>query len=252
MNIYGLIGFPLTHSFSKKYFTEKFQKEGITHSEYQLFEMENVTQELPSLIEKTQGLKGLNVTIPHKKNVIPFMKRLDNSAKNVGAVNVIKIDKNGDLVGYNSDYYGFKKSLENFLTTPITQALILGTGGASLAVKAALDTMGIEYVFVSRNPDNAPENLQESCIAYTDLSEETMEAYSLIINTTPVGTYPKVNDAPAIPYQFLTEAHYLYDLVYNPEITQFMQNGLAKGAKVKNGLEMLQLQAEEAWQIWNN
>jgi shikimate dehydrogenase len=243
MNLYGLIGFPLTHSFSKKYFTEKFVKENIKDSKYELFEIEEA-KEVVGIIKNNPDLKGLNVTIPHKEAAIPYLQGMDKSAQAIGAVNVIKIE-NGNAIGYNSDYYGFLQSLRNFIgNNKMSKALILGTGGASKAVYAALQELSISSVYVSRNGGNGK-------YAYAELNASLVSEYKLIINTSPLGMYPKIDTYPDIPYQYLTPEHYLFDLVYNPEITTFMKKGLEKGAKVKNGLEMLHLQAEKAWEIWN-
>ncbi|HVD97302.1 MAG TPA: shikimate dehydrogenase [Cytophagaceae bacterium] len=243
MNLYGLIGFPLTHSFSKKYFTEKFQKENIADSRYELFEIKEAPQVL-EVVKNNPELKGLNVTIPHKENVLPFLNELDPAARAIGAVNVIKI-KNGKLKGYNSDYYGFRESLVRFLgETTHARALVLGTGGAAKAVKAALKDLNITCVFVSRRKE-------EDNISYDELDETILAEHKLIINTSPLGMYPKTDAYPEIPYEYLTPRHYLFDLVYNPEETMFMKKGAERGAHTKNGLEMLYLQAEKAWEIWN-
>ncbi|WP_093828748.1 shikimate dehydrogenase family protein [Spirosoma endophyticum] len=245
MKRYGLIGFPLTHSFSQRYFTEKFAREGISDSRYDLFELPNITA-LPDLL-KLPGLRGLNVTIPHKLVVLPYVDRLDASAEKIGAVNVIKFESDSSLTGYNSDYYGFRQSLTNWLnllqrTPHELQALVLGTGGASKAVTVALADLGIAYKFVSRTKtDNA--------LTYDDLSAGLGD-YHLIINGSPVGTYPHIDEAPALPYHLLTHHHLLYDLVYNPIETKFMQLGRERGAATHNGLRMLELQAEKAWEIW--
>ena len=243
MNLYGLIGFPLTHSFSKKYFTEKFQKENIKDSRYELFEIKEAKQVL-EVIKNNPDLKGLNVTIPHKEAVLSYLLEIDAAAKNIGAVNVIKIS-NGKLKGYNSDYYGFRQSLVNFIgEKKQLKALILGTGGAAKAVKAALQDLAIPFHFVSREK-RSPD------FSYQDLNAAILSEYKLIINTSPLGMYPKTESFPEIPYQYLTSEHFLFDLVYNPEETTFMKKGTEKGAKTKNGLEMLHLQAEKAWEIWN-
>jgi shikimate dehydrogenase len=242
---YGLIGFPLTHSFSKKYFTEKFQKEHITDTEYHLFEIENI-ESLPELINKNPDLAGLNVTIPHKRNVIPFLSEMDKSAKNVGAVNVIKF-RDGKLIGYNSDYYGFLESLKRFTGPAFIQlkALILGTGGAAMAVQASLKDNNIPFRNVSRNTS-------QDAISYEELANsQLLDTHKLIINSTPLGMYPNVESCPPIPYEKLTTDHFLFDLVYNPLETEFLKRGKAKGARTKEGLEMLHLQAEKAWEIWN-
>jgi shikimate dehydrogenase len=244
MNLYGLIGFPLTHSFSKKYFTEKFKDEGIKDSVYELFEIKDV-KELPAIIKNNPGLKGLNVTIPHKEAILPLLDELDTPVKNIKAVNVIKIS-NGKLKGYNSDFHGFKISLQRFLGQEAkVKALVLGTGGAAKAVRAALEDLRIHYWNVSRTAG-------EDILGYEQLDKDIINSFKLIINTSPVGMYPKVEEAPPIPYEFLTKEHYLFDLVYNPEETLFMKNGKLAGARTKNGLEMLSLQAEKAWEIWTN
>lgn len=246
MTLFGLIGYPLTHSFSKRYFTEKFEREGIADCRYELFELPDI-QELLNILTQNPTLKGLNVTIPHKLAVMPFLEALDASAQKVGAVNVIKIQPDGSLKGYNSDYYGFKQSIESWLPAEAMQnlnALLLGDGGATKAVKAALTDLGIVYQTVSRQAVNGK-------LAYADLNEEIMATHHLIINCSPVGTYPQVNACPDIPYQLLTPNHFLYDLVYNPDETLFMQKGVFQGATIHNGLRMLELQAEKAWEIWN-
>jgi shikimate dehydrogenase len=242
MNLYALIGYPLTHSFSKKYFSDKFIKEGLSDYSYELFEIKEAS-ELPALIEKNPALKGLNVTIPHKEAVIPLLNELDSSAKEVGAVNVIRITADGYTIGYNSDYYGFKLSLLELIGDKRPSTLVLGTGGAAKAVKAALHNLGIHHLTVSRNREKAD-------LSYADLDKEILDEYTLIINTTPLGTYPAVDTCPNIPYEYLSSKHILFDLVYNPAITLFLQKGLDAGAQIKNGLQMLHLQAEKAWEIW--
>ncbi|MBD2702849.1 shikimate dehydrogenase [Spirosoma sp. BT702] len=245
MNRYGLIGYPLTHSFSQRYFTEKFAREGILDSRYDLFELPAIAA-LPDLLN-LPNLRGLNVTIPHKQNVLPYLDRLDVSAEKIGAVNVIKLETDGSRTGYNSDYYGFRQSLTDWLDSLGRhllglQALVLGTGGASKAVTVALADLGITYRFVSRT---------KGANQYTyDELNDVVNSYELIINGSPIGTYPKVEEAPALPYEKLSERHLLYDLVYNPSETRFMQFGRARGAAVYNGLRMLELQAEKAWEIW--
>jgi shikimate dehydrogenase len=245
MKRYGLIGFPLTHSFSQRYFTEKFTREGISDSRYDLFELPDITA-LPELL-KLPDLRGLNVTIPHKQAVLPYVDRLDASAEKIGAVNVIKFESDGSLTGYNSDYYGFRQSLTNWLNLlqripNDIQALVLGTGGASKAVTVALADLGITYKFVSRTKT-------DSTLTYDDLPT-VLGDYHLIINGSPVGTYPRIDEAPALPYHLLTRHHLLYDLVYNPAETTFMRLGHERGAATHNGLRMLELQAEKAWEIW--
>lgn len=245
MTRYGLIGFPLTHSFSKRYFTEKFDREGITDSQYDLFELPVITA-LPDLLA-LPDLRGINVTIPHKQAVLPYLDRLDASAEKIGAVNVIKLEADGSRTGYNSDYYGFRQSMVDWLTllgrsSNGLRALVLGTGGASKAVTVALADLGIPYTYVSRTKS-------ANTLTYDELAE-TLGDYSLIINGSPIGTYPKVDEAPALPYHLLTDRHLLYDLVYNPTETKFMKLGQEQGAAVHNGLRMLELQAEKAWEIW--
>ncbi len=246
MTTYGLIGYPLTHSFSQRYFTDKFAREGITDSRYELFDMPDVATALPDLLQRPD-LRGLNVTIPHKQAVLAYLDRLDASAEKVGAVNVIKVEADGTRTGYNSDYYGFRQSLEDWLaalnrSTTDLRALVLGTGGASKAVVAALSDLSIPYKAVSRT--KTPGNL-----SYDELPA-VIDQYALLINCSPVGTYPNVAEAPALPYGQLTDHHLLYDLVYNPAETRFMQLGQERGAATMNGYQMLVLQAEKAWAIW--
>lgn len=250
MDLYGLIGKSLKHSFSKQYFTEKFQRENIADSQYELFELASADQ-VKTLIENNPDLRGLNVTIPYKQDIYALVDSLDmQSAGKIGAVNTIKIFKDGTTKGYNSDYYGFRQSLKEWLDKLNydiygVSALVLGTGGASKAVVVALQDMQIPYQWVSRNKS-------ENTISYTELTQSTIENHKLIINTTPLGMYPATEDFPPIPYQYLGNDHLLYDLVYNPLETKFMQMGKAQGAQVMNGLEMLYMQAEKSWEIWNN
>lgn len=244
MKKYGLIGHPLTHSFSKKYFTDKFIKEHITDCEYQLFDIENIN-ELNTVLKSNPELKGLNVTIPYKEQAIPFLDEISEEAKMIGAVNTIKIENN-QLIGYNTDYFGFKQSLKPFIEISQERALILGTGGASKAVFHALTSLNINCLFVSRNPKNDNE------ISYNDVNEYVLKHHQIIINTTPVGTFPNITEKPEIDYNYITPKHLMYDLVYNPAETQFLQEGKKRGAIVLNGYQMLQLQAEKAWEIWNS
>lgn len=247
MNLYGLIGFPLTHSFSKRYFSDKFTREGIKESSYDLYEMETLDG-LAELLKKPD-LRGLNVTIPYKKAVISHLDDLDDSsAERIGAVNTIKIFADGSTKGYNTDYYGFKQSLVEWLdrrgeSCSSFQALILGNGGAAKAVQVALQDLEIVYQQVSRSPQNG-------CLVYDDLNEEIISSHRLVINTTPLGTYPHVEGCPALPFEWVGNQHYLYDLVYNPAETTFLKKGGEKGAAIQNGLKMLELQAEKAWDIW--
>lgn len=245
MHRYGLIGFPLTHSFSQRYFTEKFRQEGILNSQYDLFDLPDIAQ-LPTVLQ-TPGLRGLNVTIPHKQAVLPFLNRLDPSAQKVGAVNVIRLETDGSCTGFNSDYYGFRQSLLNWFTSLGIidfdgQALVLGTGGASKAVVAVLTDLAVPFRLVSRQSiDNV--------FSYDELPG-VIDQYRLLINCSPVGTFPHEHEAPALPYAQLTQQHLLYDLVYNPAETRFMQFGREHGAAVMNGHQMLVLQAEKSWEIW--
>ena len=247
MKKYGLIGFPLKHSFSKKFFTEKFEDEKID-AEYLNFEIPEIDL-FQEIVASNPQLVGLNVTIPYKEKVIPFLDQLDSQAAEIGAVNVVKIEnKSGKtiLTGYNSDLLGFQNSISPFVLPNVhTKALILGTGGASKAVRCGLDNLGIESIYVSRNA-------KAGQLTYTDLDEQIMDEYKVVVNTTPLGTFPNVDEAPDIPYHLLGKQHLLFDLVYNPEETKFLRLGKQQGATTKNGAEMLQLQALAAWEIWNN
>lgn len=245
MRKFGLIGHPLTHSFSKKYFTEKFEKEGIEGCSYEMYDIPDA-QDLKEILSENPEIEGINVTIPHKENVIALMDDLDEACEEIGAVNCIHV-RDGILTGYNTDYIGFKDSLSPWLGEVKPKALVLGTGGASKAVKQALNDLAIEYLSVSRSAG-------EDQITYENLETDPgiMKAYNLIINTTPLGTFPKVEGIPAIPLEQLTSDHFVYDLVYNPPMTALMKACLDKGGKAKNGHEMLILQAEAAWKIWNS
>lgn len=241
---FGLIGFPLSHSFSKRYFTEKFEEAGISDTHrYDLFEIENIDA-LPGIITETEGLRGLNVTIPHKLNVLPYLSEIDPAAARIGAVNVVKIEDDGRLKGYNSDYYGFRRSLEEFLAgnTP-ANALVLGNGGAARAIRVALEDVGIPHKLVSRSAGDGRISYEEA--------NTLLQNHTLIINCTPLGTYPAVETAPPLDYDLLGTDHFLYDLVYNPEETLFMKKGKTQGAKTINGYQMLVYQAEKSWEIWN-
>jgi shikimate dehydrogenase len=244
MKLFGLIGYPLSHSFSKKYFTDKFEREGI-RAAYELFEIPDISL-LPDVLQDDR-IAGLNVTIPYKEKVIPYLDALDERAAEVGAVNVIRILREEGkllLIGSNSDVVGFRESIRPMLKPYHTKALILGTGGASKAVMYGLKELGIESKLVSRTS-------HEGGFAYEQLTREIMQEYTVIVNASPVGTYPKSEEAPNIPYQWLTPNHLLYDLVYNPPVTRFLALGQEKEAAIKNGQEMLELQAVEAWKIWN-
>lgn len=246
MRKYGLIGYPLSHSFSQRYFSEKFEKEHID-ALYDNYSLSNIDFVRPLLQDKRIG--GLNVTIPYKEQIIPYLDELDETAREVGAVNVIRFEETTSgrkSIGCNSDVIGFRESIRKNLKPYHTQALVLGTGGASKAVVYALKQLGIPYQYVSRNAD--PE---KGIISYGELTAEHMQSYQIIVNTTPLGMYPQTDAAPAIPYEFLTDKHLLFDLVYNPETTLFLQCGKDAGATSINGLEMLYLQAEAAWIFWN-
>ncbi len=246
MKTFGLIGYPLGHSFSQKYFTDKFKEENI-EARYLNFPIETI-EEFPSLLEKHPYLAGLNVTIPYKQQVIEYLDDIDSVAREVGAVNVVKITWNNSkpqLKGYNSDIIGFSRSIEPLLHSHHKKALILGTGGASKAVAYALKDLGLLYRFVSRTPQHP------SHVSYESLNEEILKEYTVIINTTPMGMTPKTDQCPSIPYNGISSQHLAFDLIYNPETTLFMQKCAEKGAVAKNGLEMLHLQAEAAWNIWN-
>ncbi|MCA0132105.1 shikimate dehydrogenase family protein [Winogradskyella alexanderae] len=239
---FGLIGRNISYSFSRGYFAKKFEKENLNFT-YENFDLTSIDK-FPVIFENNPNLKGLNVTIPYKEQIIPYLDKVSKKAQKIGAVNTIRI-KNKKIIGYNTDYYGFKKSITPHLTKYHKNALILGTGGASKAIAYALEKLQIEYDFVSRN------KTQKVKYQYSDLTPELIRLYKIIINCTPVGTYPNVDQCPNIPYEGITSSHILYDLIYNPERTKFLQFGEMKGAAIINGLQMLELQAEKSWEIWN-
>jgi len=243
MSKFGLIGKDIEFSFSKAYFTNKFESEELPHT-YQNFDIESIDNFI-DIIKDVKDLKGLNVTIPYKETIIPFLDKIDKKAKEISAVNTIKITKNGTLIGYNTDYYGFKKSIEPYLKKNHKKALILGTGGASKAIAYTFKRLGIEYNYVSRTASNT------ATYTYETLSKEIIESHNIIVNCTPLGTYPETNVCTPIPYDAITKSHLLFDLIYNPEETKFLTIGKLKGATICNGLEMLKLQADKAWEIWN-
>jgi shikimate dehydrogenase len=242
----GLIGKNISYSFSSGYFLDKFKKMNITELTYKNFDIPAV-EEFPFLVyHREEEFKGFNVTIPFKQSIIKYLSELDADAAKIGAVNTIKVTEENELIGYNTDIYGFENSLKPLLKEYHSKALILGTGGASKAVVFVLNKLNISYKIVSRNPSSENE------ISYVDLSEEIMTSHKLIINSSPVGTHPNIKECPKIPYEYISDTHYLFDLIYNPEVTMFLQKGKNAGAAIKNGLEMLELQAEKSWEIWNS
>jgi len=249
MKTFGLIGHRLGYSFSQKYFTEKFILENLPEHEYLNFELDSI-DEFPGVFEKGKNICGLNCTIPYKQQIMAFLDEIDPEAAQIGAVNTVKITfQNGkrNLKGFNTDVYGFEKSLQPMLGTKHRKALILGTGGASKAIKHVLNKLKISYLSAS-----IEDQLFENEIRYNQITEELLKEYLIIIHATPIGTFPNVDNCPDIPYEFITSEHVLFDLVYNPEETLFLKKGKAQGAKTKNGLEMLHLQAIRAWEIWNS
>ena len=241
MRQFGLIGRNISYSFSKSYFADKFINENIVDAVYNVFDLQQIDE-----IEKvfaTEGLVGFNVTIPYKQEIIPFLDELSPEAKAIGAVNTVLI-KNGKRIGHNTDCYGFHHSILPLLDSHHKKALVLGNGGAAKAVFYILDELNIAYKIVSRTT-------LENQFTYDDLDEEIISQHQIIINCSPVGTFPNIENAPLLPYQFISEKHLLYDLIYNPPVTKFLENGQNNGAKIKNGHEMLVLQAEKAWKIWN-
>lgn len=245
MRQFGLIGRSLRHSFSQTYFTQKFAVLQLANCRYKLFELADIA-ELPALLATHPQLEGLNVTVPYKELVMPYLDELTPTAARVGAVNVVQRLSDGRLIGHNTDYVGFRESLQHFypLRGEGGRALVLGQGGAAKAIAVVLRDLDIPHSFVTRNPLN-------NGLTYDDLTPQLLAQHRLIINATPLGTFPNVNECPRLPYSALTSQHYLYDVVYNPAETLFMHRGLAAGAQVKNGLEMLRLQAEASWEIWN-
>ncbi|RYY99137.1 MAG: shikimate dehydrogenase [Chitinophagaceae bacterium] len=242
MRRFGLLGQTLKHSFSKAYFTEKFRREGRTDHVYENFELDTV-RAFPALLERYPDLAGLNVTIPYKREILPYLHSLDPAAEAIGACNTIRF-RDGRLGGFNTDFTGFRDSLRPLLGPSHTQALVLGTGGASAAIRYALGALGIGASSVSRSRATG-------IISYDDLDASTVEAHTLIVNTTPLGTWPDVDAFPPIPYEAIGPQHLLFDVVYNPEVSAFLRKGQERGAQIKNGYDMLVLQAEAAWKIWN-
>ncbi|MFN5362543.1 MAG: shikimate dehydrogenase family protein [Bacteroidota bacterium] len=243
MRKFGLIGLPLTHSFSKQFFTEKFEKEQITDCQYENYPLEKI-EDLPALLAANRDIVGLNVTIPYKREIMPFLTDVAPAVKKTGACNCIRIDGK-KRVGYNTDVIGFHLSLMPHLRVQHQRALILGTGGASAAVEFVLQQIAMPYILVSRNPGT-------NSIGYDQLNEDLMESHTLIVNTTPLGTFPAVETYPPIPYEYVTDQHFLYDMVYNPAETIFLQRGKEKGATLLNGMDMLIGQANASWDIWKS
>lgn len=244
MGRFGLLGKHIEYSFSKTYFSSKFEAEQLSCT-YENFDLDSLTM-FPELLKNNSNISGLNVTIPYKEDIIPFLNKLDKKAKKIGAVNTIAFSKKGKLKGYNTDCYGFKKSLKPLLKKHHKKALILGTGGASKAIAYSLKKMKIKFDYVSRN---VGPNIK---FTYNDLTVSDIKAYQIIINCTPVGTHPNINKCPNIPYDGITNQHLLYDLIYNPKETKFLGLGKMQQAQTTNGLKMLELQAEKAWKIWNS
>lgn len=240
---FGLIGKDIDYSFSRSYFTEKFKNLKLDDYSYENFDFQDIN-ELKSILEKEKNIKGFNVTIPYKQDVFPFLFDVDDTAKEIGAVNTIKFTDKG-LKGFNTDYYGFQKSIEPAIKKHHTHALILGTGGASKAIAFVLKKLDLSYTFVSRTA-------KENQFTYADLNKTIIEKHTVIVNCTPLGTYPDITDKPDIPYEYLSDKHLLFDLIYNPIKTAFLLEGEKRGAQIKNGDKMLELQAEKSWEIWNS
>lgn len=245
MKIYGLIGNPLTHSFSQKYFSEKFRKENIEDCNYLNFQIENIDVEIERL-KHNPLLCGLNITIPYKSEIIRFLDKASKECQEINACNCIKI-QNRKWNGFNTDITGFEQSFAPFLRPHNTKALILGTGGSSKAVAYVLKKLVIDFLFVSRKNESV-----NNVIFYNSLTESILQEYTVVINTTPLGMFPNVHDYPQLPYEYITPSHYFFDLIYNPSKTIFLAEAEKKGAVIKNGEDMLQIQAEESWKIWNN
>lgn len=247
-HLFGLVGLDLRHSFSQKYFNQKFLELGLDDSEYTLFPIDDIS-EIKNIIAQNPKLEGLNITSPYKEAVIPYLDEIDETTAEIGAVNVVKINrenKNIHLKGFNSDIYGIRATVESFDLPKNTEALILGSGGSGKSIRYVLNEIGIPCRNVSRNPKNSEQ------IAYSDLNKEIIDGHKLIINATPQGMFPKVDSFPAIPYEFITPEHYCFDLIYNPEKTVFLAKCKSQGATITNGYKMLCRQADKAWEIWNN
>jgi len=244
-NKFGIIGKNISYSFSRKYFLEKFKKMGFDNYQYFNFDIPEIEGFPFLLYHREDEFRGLNVTIPYKETIIKYLDEVESEAQKIGAVNTIKVTDDLRLIGYNTDVHGFQKSIEPLLKNHHKKALILGTGGASKAIAYVFNKLNIAYKFVSRKEI-------ENMLTYEMLDSEIMNEYSIIVNCTPIGTHPNIEDSPAIPYQYLSNKHLLYDLIYNPAETKFLQEGKKHGSGIKNGLEMLELQAEKSWEIWNS
>jgi shikimate dehydrogenase len=242
---YGLVGKNISYSFSENYFSEKFQKLGLSELKYENIDIPEIDEFPFVLYQKEDDFRGFNVTIPYKQAILKYLDDIDDIAKEIGAVNTIKMTESNELIGYNTDIYGFQKSIEPLLRSHHKKALILGTGGASKAVAFGLKQLDIETKFVSRS-------VSDNALQYSLLDKSILEEYTVIINCTPLGTYPNIEEKPDLPFQFITEKHLLYDLIYNPSETTFLKEGKQAKAITKNGLEMLELQAEKSWEIWNS
>ena len=242
---FGLVGKNISYSFSQKYFTEKFKQLGLNSYKFRNYDIPEI-EEFPFILyHREEDFKGLNVTIPYKQSVIRYLDEIKGDALKIGAVNTIKITDDNLLIGYNTDVYGFQKSIEPLLKNHHKKALILGTGGASKAIAFTFEKLGVEYTFVSRN-------VGENSMLYSLLTEQIIAENTIIVNCTPLGTHPDIENAPNIPYNFISEKHLLFDLIYNPLETKFLREGKKRGAIIKNGLEMLEFQAEKSWEIWNS
>ena len=243
IKLFGLIGRNIDYSFSRKYFSEKFKKNNLNDCVYLNYDLKEIN-DFNKIINKNPSLKGLNVTIPYKKTIIPFLDELSDEAKAINAVNTIVFESSGRKIGHNTDYLGFNKALKEKCKSRPENALILGSGGASEAVKYVLNKIGCDFKIVSRHPD-------KNQIGYFQITKEIIKKTNLIINTTPVGTYPKINEAPNIPYKYLDSEHLLFDLIYNPRETEFLKRGKTNGCRITNGYKMLEYQAEKSWGLWS-
>ena len=244
--LFGLLGKNISYSFSREYFTNKFKDLGYTNHQYVNFDLQEINELKEVLISKKEVLGGINITIPYKQEVMAFLDSIDEDAEKIGAVNTMKFLKDGTIKGFNTDFYGFKNSIQPFIKEYHTKALILGAGGASKAIAYAFEKMNIDYKFVSRKKRN------ESAFNYEEITPEIIREYTVIVNCTPLGTYPNIETRPELPYSAITAKHLLYDLTYNPEVTTFLRLGKEQGATIKNGLQMLELQAEKSWEIWGS